>query len=105
MATNKKRITVSLTEDQYSTLEKQVKEGVVHKIRPAKFYTPARNFATFASLEDYLSAIEECVYQNPETHKVAAHWKGDIIRAYKRYYEVELTIPRWSDIREKYVLS
>lgn len=86
-------------------LNLQVKDDVVHKIRPAKFYAAARNFATFATLEDYLSAIEECVYQNPETHKGAAHWKGDIIRAYRRYYGVELTIPRWSDIRDKYVLS
>lgn len=85
-------------------LNLQVKEGVVHKIRPAKFYAPSQKFATFKTLVDYLSAIEECVYQNPETHKSAAHWKGDLIEAYKKYYGITLEIPRWHDIKSQYVL-
>ncbi len=86
-------------------LNLQVKKGVVHKIRPAKFYTAARSFATFSSLEDYLSAIEECVYQNPETHKGAAHWKTDMARAYKKHYGIDLIIPRWNDIKDRYILK
>lgn len=85
-------------------LNLQVKEGVVHKIRPAKFYAPPRNFATFTRIEDYLAAIEECVFQNPETHKNAAHWKANMIIAYKKHYGVTLDIPRWNDIKDIYVL-
>jgi hypothetical protein len=84
-------------------LNLQVKKDVVHKIRPAKWYVPATNFKTFDCLEDYLSAIEECVYQNPETHKNAAKWKDEIQDSYKKHYKKDISIPRWSDIENKYV--
>ena len=44
----------------------QVKKGVVHKIRPGKWYsTRTGNIPMFRNLEDFISAIEETVYQNP----------------------------------------
>ena len=42
----------------------QVKQGVVHKIRPG-------NIPMFRKMEDFLAAIEETVYQNPKTHEDA----------------------------------
>lgn len=86
-------------------LNLQVKEGVVHKIRPAKFYAKPTGFDTFKSLEDFLGALEECVFQNPETHKAAAHWRSSMIAAYKKYYGKALSIPRWESIKPKYVLK
>ncbi len=86
-------------------LNLQVKQGVVHKIRPAKFYAKPRNFDTFKSLEDFLAAVEECVYQNPETHVAAAHWRNKMIASYYKYYGKSIVIPRWCDIQSKYIIK
>lgn len=43
----------------------QVKKGVVHKIRPGVWYSiNKKNMPMFECLEDFVSAIEETVYQN-----------------------------------------
>ena len=85
-------------------LNLQVKQGVVHKIRPANWYSTARTrFSCFNSLEDLLSAIEEVVYQNPDTHNDAASWKREMIHSYERFYGTRLNIQRWDDIRETYI--
>lgn len=87
-------------------LNLQVKKNVVHKIRPAKWYAAKDGkFRTFDCLEDYLSAIEECVYQNPETHNNAASWKNDMVRGFAKYYGKTLSIPRWADIKDKYIIE
>lgn len=49
-----------------------------------------------------LSALEEVVYVYPDTHAKGATWKRDLVKSYKKHYEVELHIPRWMDIRDKY---
>ena len=81
----------------------QVKQGVVHKIRPGVWYSTKKgNIPMFVCLEDFISAIEETVYQNPKTHDSAATWKKKFVSSYERYYGKKLTIPRWSDIEYKY---
>jgi type II restriction enzyme len=46
-------------------LNLQVKEGIVHKIRPGVWYAAkAKSYPMFENMEDFLSAIEETVYQN-----------------------------------------
>lgn len=81
----------------------QVKQGVVHKIRPGVWYsTKNGNIPMFRCLEDFISAIEETVYQNPKTHDDAATWKKKFITNYEKYYGKKLIIPRWSDIEDKY---
>lgn len=81
----------------------QVKQGVVHKIRPGLWYsTKQSNIPMFSCLEDFISAIEETVYQNPKTHDAAATWKKRFISSYERHYGKKLIIPRWGDIEEKY---
>lgn len=73
----------------------QIKQGVVHKIRPGVWYsTKKSNIPMFTCLEDFLSAIEEAIYQNPKTHDSAASWKNKFLRKYKRFYGRELIIPR-----------
>lgn len=81
----------------------QIKKGVVHKIRPAKWYAKQNRFRTFESLEDFLSAVEETVYQNSETRSDGPSWKQNMINNYRNYYHKTLSIPRWSDIVDKYV--
>ena len=56
----------------------------------------------FESLEDFISAIEETVYQNPVTRNEAANWKKNFLTSYEKFYGVKLKIPRWTDISEKY---
>lgn len=86
-------------------LKLQVKNGVVHKIRPANWYARNARHRNFDSLVDYLSAIEECVYKCKQTHDEAESWKDRMISSYERYYGVRLEIPRWSDIRDNYVVE
>ena len=86
-------------------LNLQIKRDVVHKIRPATWYSQRGRFKTFEKLEDFLAAVEECVYQNPDTRIGAAHWKPEMIRNYLRHYNITLSIPRWDDIKSKYIVS
>lgn len=84
-------------------LNLQVKQGVVHKIRPGVWYSTQRgNIPMFRCLEDFLAAVEETVYQNPKTHDFASTWKKDFLRSYEAFYGVKLNIPRWNDIADKY---
>lgn len=81
----------------------QVKQGVVHKIRPGVWYSKKKgNIPMFYCLEDFLAAIEETVYQNPKTHDSAATWKKKFVASYEKYYGKKIIIPRWSDIEDKY---
>ena len=56
----------------------------------------------FRRMEDFISAIEEAVYQNPKTHDVAGSWKRQFLESYEQHYGVRLSIPRWSDIEASY---
>lgn len=84
-------------------LNLQIKQNVVHKIRPGVWFSvKAKNIPMFKSLEHFVAAIEETMYQNPKTHEAAATWKRSFIESYNRFYGVKLLIPRWDDIEEEY---
>lgn len=83
----------------------QIKRGLVQKIRPATWYSKRGKFKTFDCVEDLLAALEECVYANPATHNDAAEWKAKMIKSYKAAYGEELKIPRWYEIKDKYILE
>jgi type II restriction enzyme len=84
-------------------LNLQVKQNVVHKIRPGVWYsTKQGNYPMFKSLEDFISAVEETVYQNPKTHNDVANWKNRFLASYKSHYGKDLNIPRWSEIAHIY---
>lgn len=81
----------------------QVKQGVVHKIRPGVWYsTRPGKIPMFRCLEDFLAAIEETVYQNPKTHESAASWKRRFLASYENFYGHRIQFPRWSDIEATY---
>ena len=82
----------------------QYKNGILQKMRPGNWFsTKARgNSKVFESLTDYLSAFEETIYQNPETHADAAQWKNRFKRSYKNHYGVDIDFPKWDDIKNKY---
>ena len=83
-------------------LNLQIKQNVVHKIRPATWYSDRGRFPIFESLEDFIAAMEETVYQNPKTHDSAATWKRRFLESYERHYGRRLVIPRWNDIADRY---
>lgn len=83
-------------------LNLQIKDNVVHKIRPAVWYATSAHFRPFDCLEDFVAAIEQTVYQNPKTRELAGTWLGDFLAAYERQYHKRLKIPRWSDIADRY---
>jgi type II restriction enzyme len=81
----------------------QIKNNVVHKIRPAVWYSNSRtDYVVFERLEDFVSAIEETVYQNPKTREEAGTWKQEFLHSYELETGQKLDIPRWIDIMDKY---
>ncbi len=83
-------------------LNVQYKNKVIHKIRPATWYSSNRRFPLFNSLEHYLSAIEETLFGYPDTHAVATGWRRRMIAAYQDFYGIKLSIPRWEEIEDIY---
>ena len=82
----------------------QYKNKVIVNIRPSVWYSDRADFSPFESLEDFLAAIEETIYQYPDTRTtIALHWKGKLIKSYQNHYGRTLNIPRWYDIKHKYV--
>ncbi len=86
-------------------LNLQIKQGVVHKIRPAKWYRESKGFKTFECLEDFLSAVEETVFKNNVTHKDSPTWLKVFLKNYERFYGKKLQVPRWYEIEDKYCLK
>lgn len=85
-------------------LNLQIKQGVVHKIRPAKWYGASGRFKTFDNIEDFLAAVEQTVYQNPDTRPSGAGWKHKMCSSYEKFFGKKLSIPRWDDIEDKYII-
>lgn len=82
----------------------QYKNKVIVNIRPSVWYSDRADFSPFESLEDFLAAIEETIYQYPDTRTtIALHWKEKLMKSYQNHYGCTLNIPRWYDIKHKYV--
>ena len=82
----------------------QYKNKVIVNIRPSVWYSDRADFSPFESLEDFLAAIEETIYQYPDTRTtIALHWKEKLMKSYQNHYDCTLNIPRWYDIKHKYV--
>lgn len=84
-------------------LNLQVKNNAVHKIRPGVWYSERpRDFLIFNNMEHFLSAVEETVWQNPDTRICSANWKRQFLESYEHFYKIRLNIPRWNDIKDEY---
>lgn len=87
-------------------LNLQVKKGVVHKIRPCTWYSERpKRFPPFATLEHFISAIDETVHRNPDTRNQSGTWLNNFKRAYFNHYTERLNIPRWAEIEDLYILE
>ncbi len=82
----------------------QVKDGVIHKIRPGVWYTDSpKDYSIFDSLEDFISAVEETTFREPKLRStIAPTWLPVFQKNYKARNGVELEVPRWNDIKDKY---
>lgn len=84
-------------------LNLQIKQSVVHKIRPGVWYSAKQgNMPMFRSLEHFISAVEQTVYQNPRTREISGIWLSNFLSAYEKFYGKKLDIPRWTDIVGEY---
>ena len=82
----------------------QYKNKVIVNIRPSTWYSENPEFPSFESLEDFLAALEETIYRYHDTRStIAEHWNEKVCKAYKAYYGKNLNIPRWNDIKSKYI--
>ena len=82
----------------------QYKNKVIVNIRPATWYSENTDFKPFKSLEHFLAAMEETIYQYPDTRVTTAlNWTKKLVNSYEKHYGKRLSIPRWSDIRDQYV--
>ena len=85
-------------------LNLQVKSKVVHKIRPGIWYTPPKKFRLFNSVEHFVSAVEQTVWQNPKTKEESGTWLKRFNAAHKAHFGQVLKIPRWNDIEDNYIV-
>lgn len=79
----------------------QVKKNVVQKIRPGVWYTE-KGSIMFQTMEDFISAIDQTVWQNPATRRDSGTWMTKFLKYYEAFYHQKLNIPRWDDIKDKY---
>ena len=81
----------------------QYRNKVINNIRPASWYSDKSDFSTFECLEDFLSALEQTIYDYHDTRTtIAETWAKRLCHNYQEYYGKELILPRWMDIRDKY---
>lgn len=83
----------------------QYKNNRIQKMRPGDIRKPKNDKQMYRCLEDYLAAIEETVYMCDQTHTEATTWKQRFLQSYKRFYGVDLSIPRFHDIVNTYPLA
>ena len=82
----------------------QYKNDVIVNIRPSVWYSANTDYLPFECLEDFLAALEETIYKYHDTRStIAEHWSEKLCKSYKKYYGKELVLPRWNDIKRKYI--
>lgn len=81
----------------------QYKNNILTKMRPGTWYGRSRHFRFFESMEDYLAALEETIYQYRETRVQGDQWRNRFKRSYKNHYGVEIEFPAWREVKEHYI--
>lgn len=84
-------------------LKVQCKRGVINNIRPATWYSERSDFRPFDCLEDFLAALEQTIYKYHDTNNLADHWSERLCDSYFKYYGKRLNLPRWMDVKHKYL--
>lgn len=85
-------------------LKVQYKNKVIVNIRPTTWYAENPTYKAFECLEDFLAALEETIYTYHDTRStIAESWSKRLCVGYKQHYKKELILPRWNDIKHKYI--
>lgn len=85
-------------------LKVQYKNKVIVNIRPTTWYSATSDYKPFECLEDFLAALEETIYKYHDTRStIAEQWSEKLCKSYKEHYGTTLVIPRWNDIKGKYI--
>ncbi len=85
-------------------LKVQYKNKVIVNIRPSTWYSDNADYPSFKCLEDFLAAIEETIYKYHDTRStIAEHWSEKLCLSYRNHYGTDLILPRWNDIKNKYI--
>ena len=80
----------------------QEKKNVIYKLRPAKWYAKRMDYPIFRSMEDYISALEQTIYDYPDTRSISVHWADKLVKNYENFSGTRLEIKRWQDICDQY---
>ena len=63
-----------------------------------------KEYKVFECLEDFLAAMEQTLYDYNQTRtRLAEGWRETVASAYLRHYGRPLVIPRWYDIKQRYL--
>lgn len=84
-------------------LKVQVKRGTIFNIRPCTWYSDKTDFKPFECMEDFLAALEQTIYRYRGTNHLAETWADRLKKSYKKHYNIDLDIPRWNDVKHKYI--
>ena len=76
---------------------------IIKKVRPGTWYSNRAKFKCFESKLDFLSAYEQTLYDYQATRHKASNWKFQLKQSYHNYYGEELIIPRWDEIKSRYI--
>lgn len=83
-------------------VKNQNKRGVIYNLRPSTWYSDKGDYPSFTCLEHFLAAMEQTIYKYGPTNSMADGWLDTVISNYKKFYGVELKVPRWIDIKSEY---
>lgn len=83
-------------------VKNQNKRGVIYNLRPCTWYSERCDYPPFTCLEHFLAALEQTIYQYGPTNRMAEGWLDTVLSNYKKFYGIELTVPRWIDIKSQY---
>ena len=75
---------------------------MIVNIRPAVWHSQNSDVKTFESLEHFLAALEQTIYSYHDTNAIAENWLDRMVKSYKKYFNIELSVPRWNDIKANY---
>ncbi|MBP1616084.1 MAG: nlaIVR [Bacteroidetes bacterium] len=93
---------ISCTSERYP-IKVQYKNKVIVNLRPAIWYSNKTDYPTFDCLGDFLAALEETIFNYHDTRStVAEGWSKKLSKSYKAFYGIDLNIPRWYDVKDKY---
>lgn len=85
-------------------LKVQYKNKVIVNIRPTTWYSENTEYKPFDSMTDFLAALEETIYLYHETRStISENWSKRLCDSYFKHYNQKLILPRWNDIKEKYL--